>query len=96
MPKYANEPLLHQIARYRDNGHPTNWGLWAGTIISRARNEFTASIEAAWWTEIARWGIQDQISLPYVLRRKNTHPGEIPGNLYSNPHFRCHFQPTAR
>ena len=36
-----------------------------------------------WWDEVARWSVQDQLSLPYVLRtsdiRWHAWPGECAG-----------------
>jgi Protein of unknown function (DUF616) len=96
MPKYADQDLLSQVAWYRMQGHPTRWGLWCGGIIARSPSPFVTSIERAWWHEIERWSYQDQLSLPYVFRNHQLHPGEIAGNLYDHPNFRVHFQPTAR
>ena len=82
--KYDQTPILSQIACYRAAGFPRHWGLWAGTVIARHQSGIMKDLMSAWWEEILAWGIQDQISLPPVLRKFDVWPGHIPGDLYSN------------
>lgn len=83
-PKYDQTDLLRQVAYYRDNRHPRHWGLWAGGIIARRHCPETNALMARWWSEIRRWGVQDQLSLPVALRAHQVWPALIPGNLYDN------------
>lgn len=82
--KYDLTPVLKQAAYYWDLSHPRHWGLWAGGIIARRKVPPMERLMGGWWTEIKRWGIQDQISLPYVLRQHGIWPGLIPGDLWAN------------
>jgi Protein of unknown function (DUF616) len=83
--KYEATDVLGQVAEYRRMGFPRHAGLWAGTIIGRNHRSGITLVMEDWWREICRWGIQDQLSLPFVLRRfGGFQPGAIPGNLYDN------------
>jgi hypothetical protein len=68
-PKYGGQPIAEQVGHYRAEGHPERWGLVQSTVLVRRNNERVRAFDAAWWAEIIRWSIQDQISLPVVLRR---------------------------
>jgi Protein of unknown function (DUF616) len=81
MPKYAAEPLQAQAGHYKASGLPQRHGLWAGGVIARWKTR-TEYLGMAWYEEILRWSIQDQISLPYVLWQTGTVPGIIPGSVY--------------
>ena len=94
MPKYQDQPLLQQVAWYRRMGHPTHWGLWAGTIIGRDNR--SEALMRLWWREILNWSYQDQLSLPQVLRISGSRVETVGGDLYHSPSFQVHFQPEAR
>lgn len=85
LPKYQDEPLYDQIACYRNRHHPEHWGLWAAGIIVWA--EAIPDLSVPWLGEINRWTLQDQVSLPYVLRNQNMRPESLPHHLRSNPWF---------
>jgi glycosyltransferase involved in cell wall biosynthesis len=57
------------IARYRAEGHPTNYGLWLGGVIFRRHTRTTANFNLEWWREVKLGTSRDQIILPVVLRR---------------------------
>lgn len=66
--KYDGQPLLDQACAYRRAGHPEHWGLMhAGMLVRRASPAMDA-VNRAWWDEIVRWSLQDQLSLPPLLR----------------------------
>lgn len=97
MPKYDGEPLLDQVAMYWRARHPRHWGLWAGTVIKREHNDLVHDTMSDWWRHIQHWSIQDQLSLPFVLRHRGLRPTEVYNmNLYDNDSFKVHFQPEAR
>ena len=66
--KYAGQPIDEQCARYREAGHPEHWGLFQTTVLVRRDNERTRALNDAWWQEIIDWSIQDQLSLPPLVR----------------------------
>jgi hypothetical protein len=85
MPKYQAEPIALQVDHYLDQGFPRYAGLWCGGIIARENTELVRKFGEAWLSEVDRWSIQDQISLPFGLRKLGITPGAFPGSLYSNP-----------
>lgn len=84
-PKYAGQPLLPQANSYCDHGYQRHSGLWAGGTIARRRSDPTVAL--AWWGEITRWSIQDQISLPWVLQQYRVPVATLPWAQYENPHI---------
>jgi len=79
MAKYANEPLVGQMADMRERGHPNGWGLWASGLIVRRRSDVQEKFGQAWLDDIYRWSFQDQVSQPPVLREHGLRPDVIPG-----------------
>lgn len=83
--KYADQPLLEQVAHYRWEGLPNDHVLWAGTIhVRRARSRLVSEINRRWFAECVRWSYQDQLSLPYVLWQTGTAGlvATLEGNVY--------------
>lgn len=66
--KYGGQPIPEQVAHYRAQGHPEHWGLVQTTVMVRRDNRRTRALNEAWWNEITHWSIQDQLSLPPLLR----------------------------
>ena len=66
--KYGGQFVAEQMEHYRAQGHPEHWGLVQSTVIVRRNNDRVRALDEAWWAEITEWSIQDQLSLPYVLR----------------------------
>ena len=55
-----------QVARYKADGMPKDFGLAeCGVILSRA-NGATREFFERWWAEISRYSSRDQVSFPYV------------------------------
>lgn len=67
--KYGGMPVREQMAAYRAAGHPEHWGLIQSTVLIRRDNARTRTLNDMWWNEITQWTIQDQVSLPYLLRK---------------------------
>ena len=66
--KYRGQPLLAQVEAYRTIlAHPDHWGLMHAGVLVRRNNDRIRALNEAWWTEIARWSLQDQLSLPPML-----------------------------
>lgn len=66
--KYDGQPTLEQVESYRAQGHPEHWGLVQTTVMVRRDNERIRALDDAWWAEMLRWSVQDQLSLPPLLR----------------------------
>lgn len=85
MPKYAGEPIEEQTAKYRADGMPERWGLWATGIIGRVHSPELTAWGNTWLEHCRTWSIQDQISHPYVTWKHGIRPAELPGTHLGNP-----------
>ena len=89
MVKYKGQPIAEQTAAYKRSGHPAHWGLWECTVI--VRDAYTPAklkeLNEAWWQENWRWSYQDQISLPYLLRKHQVGIDKIKGYVNENEWF---------
>jgi O-antigen biosynthesis protein len=86
MLKYKSQPISEQVERYRAEGHPEHWGLWACGSMARTRGAIDAVMDD-WWAENLAWSYQDQISFPVVMRRAGLRPAEFPHYQLSSPWF---------
>ena len=66
--KYDGQPTREQVASYREAGHPEHWGLVQTTVMVRRDTDRMRAVDEAWWAEMLRWSLQDQLSLPPLLR----------------------------
>lgn len=66
--KYDGQPTNFQVDHYRELGHPEHWGLVHSGLLVRRNNERVKRFDEAWWQEITYWSIQDQLSLPFLMR----------------------------
>jgi hypothetical protein len=77
--KYADQPLLAQVAAYRAEGHPAQGGLYAcGVVAWDLTNPRAVDLGRAWLAECEQWSWQDQLSFPVVCRRLGVTPGVFP------------------
>lgn len=81
------EIIQQQVRHYQAEGHPKNWGLWAGGLLCRDTRPNVAEVMRRWWDEMMRWSWRDQISLAFVLRSMNMRPDEWPWELFRNPYM---------
>jgi hypothetical protein len=66
--KYDGMPLEEQVESYRAAGHPEHWGLVHAAVLVRRNCTAVRALDEAWWAENVRWSVQDQLSLPPLLR----------------------------
>ena len=67
--KYDGQPLMGQVQAYRRIlNHPRRWGLMHCGMLVRRNNDRIRALNDLWWTEIVRWSLQDQLSLPPMLQ----------------------------
>jgi hypothetical protein len=89
MVKYQGLPIFQQVEAYRSIV-PPHGGLYACGVIVRqepARERIKRANEL-WWDENLKWTYQDQLSLPYVLRKAGAcEPVHIPEHLWANKWF---------
>lgn len=89
MLKYANQPVLDQASHYLSQGHPRGWGLFAtGLMIWDAQGPMEkqklVNFGQQWLAEQVAWGIQDQISQPYLLRKNGIGVHKLNATLHGN------------
>jgi TOD1/MUCI70, glycosyltransferase-like domain len=89
--KYQHQPVLAQVAHYREQGMPQGFGLWATGMIVRERPSQARGRQVSfgrdWLTEQMVWSYQDQLSEPYLFWRAHFKPNVLDGNLWNNPHI---------
>ncbi len=79
------EAIRQQVAEYREEGLPENFGLKEATmIVCDIDNPICRQVMADWWEEFTRSkSNRDQLALPYVLWKDNLKICDI-GDLGSN------------
>lgn len=86
--KYWGQPIEKQVYTYLWEGHPHDWGLWAAGLFVMRNTMAVRQFGQCWLDEILRWSLQDQLSLPVVLRDCGLRPVPLHGNLLGNPLFK--------
>jgi hypothetical protein len=84
---YVKRDILNcQIAYYRKQGVPRNYGLYSCNFIIRSRASLynAQSLWNLWMSEFLRWVPRDQISLPYCLFQFPHHLPTILGKFAWN------------
>ncbi len=80
--------LSSQIAAYRKEGFPENYGLFAGgVIICRGRGDGLHRLLEKWLSEVDKFSLRDQVSLPYVAWNQRAIVNAIPLDIYDNRYF---------
>lgn len=67
--RYKDADIRHQLESYRQRGHPEHWGLFATGANVRRHTETVFRLGKDWWWENETETWQDQISLPFLVRR---------------------------
>lgn len=92
--KYAGWPIRDQVAAYRAEGMPENFGLWCASVIGMRHTEQVRAFGQAWLDEQHRWSIQDQVSLPYLLWKHGKSIATWDAHEFNNDFI--HFHPHKR
>lgn len=71
--------LMAQVATYQQAGMPARWGLPETKCVIRRNTPKMVKLNEAWWQEIQRHSIRDQVSLPYVCWKLGIRWKAIPG-----------------
>lgn len=83
LPKYDAAAIDAQVAHYAAEGHPLHWGLWAGGVVARDRdNPAVRELGERWLRECERWTPQDQLSLAFLARVLDVRPRTFPHHLH--------------
>ncbi len=71
--------LEQQVKMYRKDGMPANWGLAETKCVIRRNTERMQRFGKAWWAQLQRHSLRDQVSLPYICWRLGLRWNVIPG-----------------
>ena len=71
--------LKTQTDKYRAKGMPVRWGLAETRCVIRRNTPAMREFNEAWWAEIERGSLRDQISFPFVCWSKGIRWTTIPG-----------------
>lgn len=84
------ETMRAQMQAYRDEGFPDAAGLWNTMVLARRDTPECRALGRAWWAELERHTLRDQVSLPPVLWRLGLECGRLGDDVYregSSPNF---------
>jgi len=71
IPRYAGQPVIAQAEHYLAEGFPDTARWWTGVMV---RRRGCPDFGSPWLAEMARWGCECQISLPYILWKMGIKP----------------------
>jgi hypothetical protein len=90
--RYATEPMRKQVEYYLSDSLFTDCNLYAAGMFIYKNKQNVKSMLKDWFTENARWSVQDQLSLPYVLSKSDCRisviDAEIVNNKYTEYYWR--------
>ena len=87
--RYQNEPMLEQINHYLADPTFNDRTLFAcGVFIySRSIVKYDNNIMSDWFYHNARYSVQDQLSLPFLIHKHRIRHNAIDEGIFSNPYF---------
>lgn len=80
--KYKLELLKKVMQEYSNEGMPKQYGLYACGAIGLKTTQTTIDLGNEWLTQSIKNTIQDQVTLPYILWKRNIAPAIWPGAQY--------------
>lgn len=93
--KMSIEKMNKQLDRYSKSGFPKHYGLFQNSILVRKNCREGNELMEDWWKEYTIDNTRDQISLPYIMWKKNIDNNKIKvlgADASRNPRFcvGCH------
>lgn len=85
--KGSKDLVVAQLRAYRQAKMPRHWGLASTRCVVRRHTPKVAKLNEAWWKEIQRHSLRDQISLPFVCWREGFQWEMIPKGIRRNNDF---------
>lgn len=82
--------LQAQVDRYRQEGMPEHYGLYATFLLVRRTSPTVMQFNKAWWQEVEQNSVRDQVSFPYICWKMGIEPKIIPGDIYSGECYKRH------
>lgn len=81
--------LEEQAGAYRSAGFPAGAGLWNTMVLARRRTPEMIALGRAWWNEIQRHTVRDQVSFPFLLWRAGIRCGRLGNDVYRADSSSC-------
>lgn len=90
MGNYPDEydAYVQQQQAYNAAGFAYTTLIRQGGCLFRKHAPGVNALNEAWWQELLRYGLRDQIPLTYLLWKHQLLSGALPGDLYFHPWFR--------
>jgi hypothetical protein len=87
--RYDGEFLDAQLQAYAADPLFADTQLYAGGCLVYRPTPAVQALMTAWWHQITRYHVNDQLSLPYVLAHHPVDLVVLPGHIYQCPHLTC-------
>lgn len=84
-----------QMKRYRDSGFPSQLGLGEATVVIRRHTKRIRDFNNAWWSELCRHSVRDQLSFMHAAWETGTEINFIRPTKYLNPYFQITNRPAG-
>jgi hypothetical protein len=78
--------MRKQVNGYKAGGYQGG-SLAETTAVLRRHTPKIATFNEAWWAEISRGSLRDQLSVDYVCHKLGIKYGHFPGKRYESPYF---------
>lgn len=89
--------IIEQMYEYYSEKYPEHNGLFCGNFIVREHNRPTiATIMEAWYAELLKHSLRDQLSLPYVLWKNKMKPDICWGYVNDNKYVKVYEHANLR
>ncbi len=86
--KDSSDILSKQVAFYKNEGMPQEFGLFETAEIARSQySKHVHELNAYWWQQLDRFSIRDQISLPFVFWKHGYEYAQMPGTQWIDAYF---------
>ncbi len=82
------ETMRRQVASYRQEGYPEQFGLVeSAEILRNHKDPRTKRLDVSWWKELNRHSIRDQLSFNYACWKEGITFGIMEGEQWLDPYF---------
>lgn len=89
------EIIDEQVAYYKRCGLPSGLGLAETSVVIRRNSEQIRRFNNAWWGEICRYSVRDQISFMFAAQETELKVNFIRPTKYIHPYFDITNRPTG-
>lgn len=89
------EIIDEQVRHYKNSGLPSRLGLAETSVVVRRNSEQIMRFNNAWWGEICRYSVRDQISFMFAVQEIGLKVHYILPTKYAHPYFDITNRPTG-